>query len=321
MIHRSANHRSEIRNPKSGFTLVELLVVITIIGILIALLLPAVQSAREAARRMQCTNHLKQWGLGMHLYESSNGYFPFGTISGSALIGGGNSPGRSVLANANVGGIGASRRQTFIVSLWPYIEQQAIADQFDVDYHIFNAENRPCATAQVPIYDCPSDRQGMWRANQYIHARGNYVVNWGNASFRQAEADFLGAPFGMNRQSRHADLIDGASNTMFLSEVLKPLSDEHFDFRGGILNDDQTSAQYMTLFTPNSGVDSTVCVDSEQPAPCLLGSTTYIQARSRHSGGVNVVFGDGSVRFIADTIALNTWQALGSSQGGDLIGQ
>jgi prepilin-type N-terminal cleavage/methylation domain-containing protein/prepilin-type processing-associated H-X9-DG protein len=314
-------HSQKSRNRRNGgFTLVELLVVIAIIGILIALLLPAVQAAREAARRMQCTNHLKQWGLAMQLYENSYKVFPFGTISGSSLIGGGDSPGRAVQANANVGGVGASRRQTFVVSLWPYIEQQSLYSQFNVNYHIFNPENIACATAQVPLYDCPSDRQGMWKANQYTHCRGNYVVNWGNASFRQAESDFKGAPFGMNRQSKHSDLIDGQSNTMFMSEVLKPISDTHFDFRGGLLNDDQSSAQFMTLYTPNSGVDSTVCVDAQKPAPCQLGAKTYLQARSNHPGGVNVLFGDGSVHFISDTIALAAWQAMGSSSGSDVIG-
>ena len=304
---------------QSGFTLVELLVVIAIIGILIALLLPAVQSAREAARCIQCNNNLKQWGLGMQLYENNYKFFPYGTISGSALLGSGDSPGRNALANANVGGPGASRRQTWVIALWPYIEQQSLYDQYDFDYNFFNDENRTCITTGVALYNCPSDIDGMWKANHYYHERGNYLVNWGNGSFRQTESDFKGAPFSMNKQYRHADIRDGISNTMFMSEVLKPLSDEDFDFRGGLMNDDQASAQYMTLFTPNSGVDSTRCVDAQHPAPCQLGAKTYLQARSHHPGGVNVLFGDGSVHFINDSIDLQVWQALGSTRGREII--
>ena len=75
----------------------------------------------------------------------------------------------------------------------------------------------------------------------------------------------------------------------------------------------------MTLYTPNSGVDSTVCADLQLPAPCLYGPTQYQQARSDHPGGVNVMFGDGSVHFINDSISLTLWQALGSSEGGEPI--
>lgn len=309
------------RREHLAFTLVELLVVIAIIGILIALLLPAVQSAREAARRAQCTNNLKQWGLGMQLYENTHGHYPYGTISGEGLLGGGDSPGRAVREHANVGGLGASRRGTWVIALWPFIEQQQLYDQYDFNYHIFNDENNDCAKAQVPLYDCPSDRQSMWTANEHTHARGNYLVNWGNGSFRQNETDFRGAPFSMNEQYRNADILDGLSQTMFMSEVLKPVANDHFDFRGGLLNDDQSSAQFMALYTPNSGVDSTRCVDPQRPAPCQLGAKTYLQARSKHPGGVNVLFGDGSVHFITDSIALKTWQALGSSQGNEVVGE
>ncbi len=302
-----------------GFTLVELLVVIAIIGILIALLLPAVQSAREAARCLQCSNNLKQWGLGMQLYENNFRYFPYGTLSGSAILGTGDRPGRSVPASANVGGPGASRRQTWIIALWPYIEQQALYNQYDFDYNFFNDENRSCVVAGVALYNCPSDIQGIWKADRYYRQRGNYLVNWGNGSFRQTESDFKGAPFSMNKQYQLTDIRDGISNTMFMSETLKALADEAFDFRGDVMNDDQSAAQYMTLFTPNSGVDSTRCVNAQQPAPCQLGNKTYLQARSHHPGGVNVLFGDGSVHFINDSIDLVTWKALGSTRGHEVI--
>ncbi|MDZ7616694.1 MAG: DUF1559 domain-containing protein [Patescibacteria group bacterium] len=316
MSHFQQTGGTVMRKKEHGFTLVELLVVIAIIGILIALLLPAVQSAREAARRLQCTNHLKQWGLAMLLYEQANKRVPFGTISGSNLLGSGDSPGRGVVPTG-AGPNGENRRQTFVIALWPYIEQNQLYDTYDFRYNFYSDENRTLITAQVPLYHCPSDPGSeMWRANQYTHVRGNYVVNWGNASFRQTESDFMGAPFSMNKQVRLAAFTDGVSNTMLMSEVVKPLGDDHFDFRGGIMNDDQSSAQFMTLSTPNSGVDSTVCADKVKPNPCQLGAKTYLSARSHHAGGVNALFGDGSVHFMAESIDLTAWRVLGALHSG-----
>ena len=123
----------------------------------------------------------------------------------------------------------------------------------------------------------------------------------------------------MNKQTRMSDITDGTSNTLFMSEVMKPLVEEDFDFRGGLLNDDQSSAQFMTINTPNSGIDSTVCVDPERPAPCQLRPTTYLSARSYHTGGVNVLAGDGSVHFVGDDIDLYAWQALGASKSGQTV--
>jgi prepilin-type N-terminal cleavage/methylation domain-containing protein/prepilin-type processing-associated H-X9-DG protein len=296
------------RSCRKGFTLVELLVVIAIIGILIALLLPAVQAAREAARRTQCLNNLKQWGLAMHMYLDVYGVFPPGTIRGSGWQ-----------PDGYTGPDGEHRRQSFVLSLWPYLEENNLDIAYDHNWSFFAEQNLKVIVQQFPMYFCPNDRQGFWKGDRYIRSRGNYIVCWGNGNYWQLNRNFTTAPFGPNRQSKAADIGDGLSKTMFMSEVIQAAVDEHFDFRGDFFNDDQSCAQYMTHNTPNSGVDSTVCVDAQLPAPCLRTSQESVAARSYHPGGVNVQFGDGSARFVTDGIALATWQAMGSSDWGDVV--
>jgi len=111
---------------------------------------------------------------------------------------------------------------------------------------------------------------------------------------------------------------------MLMSEVRQALVDGHFDVRGDILNDDVSCAQYMTINTPNAGVDRQVCVrDKERPSPCIhsySAGRSYVSARSYHTGGVHVLFADGSVRLISDSINLDAWQAIGSIAGAEAIG-
>lgn len=300
---------------RNGFSLVELLVVTAIIGILVALLLPAVQAARGAARRAQCKSHLRQWGLAMHNYELVYKRFPFGTVRGP-----------HPWSNVHAGPNGEHRRQSWVIPLWPYVEQQAMYDKFDFNYnfdnysHTSNPSNRELSSVQVPLYFCPSDRRGMWTAPLHRRSRGNYAVNFGNGSYWQVEPGYKPAPFGPNRQTSTADMYDGLNNTIFLAEVLQAKNDNDFDFRGDILNDDLCCAEFMTLNTPNSGIDSTACFGSDPnyPGPCLPWlPTRYVSSRSHHPGGVHAGLGDGSVRFIDDSISLDTWQALGSMAGGE----
>jgi prepilin-type processing-associated H-X9-DG protein len=139
------------------------------------------------------------------------------------------------------------------------------------------------------------------------------------------------AAFGWNQdnaaspyQIRLTDIVDGTSNSLLMSEVLQG-ADSAYDFRGDILNDAPYYAaahQFMTINTPNSGVpDINLCVSNPDPAmPCTSGAKQQAAARSHHSGGVNTLFGDGSVHFIADAVSLSTWQALGTIDGGDILG-
>jgi prepilin-type processing-associated H-X9-DG protein len=265
---------------------------------------------------MQCTNHLKQWGLAMHNYESTFKILPYPNSRQGGASG------------CNGLGSPARRRISYPVRLWPYIEQQALYDKYDFNLNFHHTGtagtgNEPLVVVQVPLYFCPSDRQGMWEppADSHRRSRGNYVLNWGAADFcqnRTAYPDYKPSPFGPNRSERFAAITDGLSNTMFMSEVLQSRTDEHFDFRGDILNDDVACAQYMTLNSPNAGVDQNSCVDLKLPAPCLsVSSPRHASARSKHPGGVHVLFGDGSVHFLSESISLAAWQALGSMAGGE----
>jgi prepilin-type N-terminal cleavage/methylation domain-containing protein len=301
--------RDEAMKSKCGFTLVELLVVIAIIGILIGMLLPAVQSVRKAARLTQCLNNQKQWGLAMHMHHDSYRRFPHGSISDGGT-------------STN----GADRR-TWVVALWPFIEQSNVSDFYNRELPFWHADNWDARNARVPLYYCPSDRKGHWTANQYHHARGNYVVNYGNADFLQAEPQYKTAPFGDFRNgegnvARMADFRDGLSNTVLMAEVVMAKSDDSYDVRGSILNN-HAGCCFMTVNTPNAGIDYTICVGSDPdfPGPCVNHGPqagAKISSRSLHVGGVTALVGDGSVHFVSDDIALEVWQAYGSIKGGEV---
>jgi prepilin-type processing-associated H-X9-DG protein len=123
------------------------------------------------------------------------------------------------------------------------------------------------------------------------------------------------------RTVNFAEFTDGLSNTMLMSEVIMARNDTDFDIRGDMLNDDRPCTQFMTLNTPNSGTDVTPYCSPAGNPPCTTAGSgnSHKAARSRHSGGVNVLMGDGSVRFVRDTIVLATWRAMGTMNGGEVI--
>src|SRR6476619_4867332 len=147
-------------SSRAAFTLVELLVVIAIIGVLVSLLLPAVQAAREASRRTKCQSNLRQWALAMHNFHDVNNNLPYFTQT-------------------------TPNRQTWAPFVMPYLEQSNLVSAYTLSTHWYNAPNLAVTQLTLPIFTCASDRpKAMWLDQTgYISARGNYLVNYGNLTF------------------------------------------------------------------------------------------------------------------------------------------
>ena len=283
---------------------------IAIIGVLIGLLLPAVQSARESARRTQCLNHFKQWGIAMHLHSDAHGTLPVGS--------------------------NGSPRQTWVMHLWPYVEEMALNSANDLKLSFHGPPGTIGGTLEgltgqyVSLYYCPSDPDGSDQIQGwYQRRRGNYVVNWGNSTYRQRRAIPKGiAPFSlMNadntkpRRTKLGQIVDGTTETLMMSEVIRAWSPEDNDWRGDIQNDGGV-CRFSTLRTPNTSAPDLVPWHKQTGDPLMpvVGGSydgMVNAARSRHPGGVNASMCDGSVRFFSNDIALNVWKALGSMNGAE----
>jgi prepilin-type N-terminal cleavage/methylation domain-containing protein/prepilin-type processing-associated H-X9-DG protein len=323
-----------MRHLRTAFTLVELLVVIAIIGVLVALLLPAVQAAREAARRSQCSNNLKQLSLAMLNYEDT-----FKTLPGG------------------VGRFGCCWG-TWMVRVLPYMEQGALgaiyvnSDGNDATGQRYNgANNIKVTTQRIKSLTCPADFPNAPLSNITNH---NYGVNYGNTSFFQTPltiggitTQFLGAPFSAytgstsgdgpvnagevsgfvglyGRPVRMAEITDGTSNTLLAAELIQGQGNalHGFSWWGG-------GTGFVTFLAPNSrspdvlvgGICKTS--DSRNP-PCTTTGTTsaprMAATRSRHPNGVEAAFCDGHIAFIPNNISFVTWNAIGTSEGGEANG-
>ena len=318
------NLKSKIHSPKPGFTLVELLVVITIIGILIALLLPAVQAAREAARKMQCSNNLKQIGLALHSYHDSHNVLPFGT------------------------GYSMARAGTWAMFILPYMEMQGLYDMIDFNLETSDSKNAQAAKTAIAGYACPSDPASaspiFTDRQTYTGARGASVnpttamglwypastgpttpdfclyssdpaacqgCNFGTATGGlcisaglKGEACFAGM-FGRSTVCINFDMVkDGLSNTLMVGETLPSQNQCNCVF----CNDRPVASTHVPLNTmADMSADST---------------TNYVYAsgfKSMHSGGVNFAAGDGSVHFFSETTDYLLINRLGSRNGGEAV--
>jgi prepilin-type N-terminal cleavage/methylation domain-containing protein len=303
-----------MRRNRAGFTLVELLVVIAIIGILIALLLPAVQAAREAARRSQCLANVRQIALGMLTYDDTHRVLP-------------------------VGAYGCCWG-TWLVAVLPYVEQDDLARRYHYEHkygagatppetddcRYGNTLNLPVTSQRIPVYTCPADSpHATWEITKH-----NYVGNYGNTMYYVETAPFYGvtyggAPFRYTAPGEKgvtlSEIRDGLSNTLLLSETVQGLE---ADLRGFAWWGD--GSHFTTFATPNSSIpdriyDPSLCRADLMPQhPCAVSTSTdpiRHAARSYHTGGVNSALLDASARFFSNDVNLDAWRALGTARGGE----
>ena len=318
-----------MRPRPRGFSLIELLVVIAIIGVLLALLLPAVQSAREASRRTLCINHLKQIGLAMHQYHDTHAVLP---------------PGKKGCCWG-----------TWLVYTLPHLEQSAlfnawnscginspgVPEGYDLDLRYFGVANRTVTSTRLEVYLCPSDQTNApitaaMNGVTYACRSQNYAANFGNTIVIQTDfqgvrfggAPFvdIGSPLGDYDQPGRptvgfSSFLDGLSHTTLLSEVIVGQGQ---DLRGFSWWGD--AATFEGYLTPNSSFPDVVfsayyCINQSPNPPCIAATTALPEiyaARSRHSGSVNVALADGSVRFMKDSIDVRMWRAFSTTAGAEI---
>ncbi len=324
MLSHQTQRRFRASNVRPAFTLVELLVVIGIIGILVSLLLPAVQAAREAARRMQCSNNLKQLGLALHNYESSNKRFPAG---------------RNQL------------RHSPHSSLLPFIEQSNVANLIDYNVAWDHANNAKAAATGIPVFRCPSDPitkvPAAWGSTNYRCNQGSGIL-WGLPPTNTSDPNYgMPAPNGVmipNLYLGFRDIVDGTSNTAVFSEhgvgdfsnEVSSLTDTFWP-KTHPANADEAFADCKSI----DATDLSFQRVSDVGAPWMNGyhsTTSYFHAvppqqrscmfppgliataaQSYHTGGVMVGRCDGSVSFVSENVAIQLWRAIGTRNGSEVI--
>ena len=365
---------------RRGFTLIELLVVIAIIAVLISLLLPAVQSAREAARRAQCINNLKQIGIALHNYHSSQDTFPIGSVIASSRYSG--NPQYSIWTSWSA-----------LALLSGYLEQNAVYSamnfshgptvQVDDSTFIVGPNNPTILNMKVSTFMCPSDPNvGNQNINSYAASYGATTTNlwtWDNTETggfppNHHPASGSSGLFTFNLCYNIATATDGTSNTIAFSEHLVGDGGSFFQgntspkrYRGNMMigaSGDPGAGYQLSAFTNPDAVNAAVqsCRTQFQDKTRTMGINDYrgyrwvwgvpgftlfntiqkpndvfngcrfdtrnniladesvtIGASSAHPGGVNALMGDGSVRFIKDSIALNIWWGLGTRAGGEIV--
>ena len=299
--------------PRIGFTLIELLVVIAIIAVLVALLLPAVQQAREAARRTQCKNNLKQIGLALHNYHDVHQTFPPGWIAIDDT--------GAQSAHEGTSGVG------WAAMILPYIEQQNVYSQFNASLPLTDAANATFLSNQIPAYKCPSDPQpDTWEIEEEgspgtVLAKlpiANYIGSFGTEELDGCENAPGTAPVSANGQCRGdgifyhnsririADITDGTTNTYMVGERKTVPLDGWFSTWPGMIAEGEEAFQRVcgsADHTPNHP------------------DTHLDDFSSRHAGGAQFCQADGSVRFISESIDRGVYQSLATIQGGEVVGE
>jgi len=313
-------------NKHRGFTLVELLVVIAIIGVLVALLLPAVQAAREAARRSTCGNHLKQIGLGLHNYHDINLNLPMGAL---VDFSGGGSP----------NGIG-SRESTWTVGLLPFIEQENLYNQLSplmgthpaLEWMETDGGNVLACGEVIDVLTCPSDPHSGKTTAHHGGAHdyndgfcSNYSGCMGSQKITTATDRNLNGIFYHLQCTNFRDITDGTSSTLLVGEhiAVRDPSGER-DWRGRFYRGKHLGVLFTSLEPPNTTVkDELIRCTDDQYAPCTTNqnTTNAMYMRSLHPGGAQATFADASVHFISETVNTNTFRNLGQRNDGNVLGE
>ena len=311
-----------VPRPRAGFTLIELLVVIAIIAVLIALLLPAVQSAREAARRISCVNNMKQIGIALHNYHDGNGVFP---------------PGYCSFWRPDTGDAGTAEDDIgpgwgWASMILPQMEQPAVANAINFNLTMTFPANQTAQLLRVNSYLCPSDstpvvvpvRNAANTQTIYTVGTSNYVGMYGLGEIGEAPGRGNGMFFRNGRIS-FADVTDGTSQTIAVGERSHNLS--HVTWTG------RAVGGYLFKTSSFEGGTDQFAADPEESFTMILGPVgtkdglrtpnhpaAHVEDYwSRHPGGVNFIFADGSVHFIKNTINPMTFRALATRSGGEVV--
>ena len=299
------------RQSRRGFTLIELLVVIAIIAVLVAILLPAVQSAREAARRTQCKNNLKQIGLALANYEESFRVYPPGWIM--------TREDGTLHPHEEGNGFG------WAVHLLHHLDQAAQYHQLDPNEPISSANQQFGLLPELEIFRCPSDISHISHFDIHEEESGdfimelpiaNYVGVFGPEELHDCESPAgteivtswgqcrSSGPLYHNSAVKQADVTDGVSNTIFVGERITKPEEDWFSTWVGVVPEGEEAFQRVL-----GGLDHT----PNHP------ETHFDDFSSNHTGGTQFVHGDGSVRFVSESIEHEIYQALGTIRGHEIV--
>lgn len=303
-----------------GFTLIELLVVIAIIAVLVSLLLPAVQSAREAARRTQCRNNLRQTGLALHNYESGFGLFPPSSTSGF---------GRGAWLYPATGMNDPNiHLHSFASLILPYLEQSSLYQSINYNVSSLAPANRSIAETKLPVYRCPSySGQPVSRESLYVSLVGsselairNYAALGAKTVVGLSGAIPAEGTMYPGSATKIRDIIDGTSNTLVISETREPNAAVWIDGSTASLCARWADPTNFPTFGGNT---------------CSINHTPYFAAggvlmnpiqqtygpSSQHEGGANHLLGDGSVRFVSENIDAGLYESLITRNGSEVTGE